>query len=140
MDWGGTSWEPIIEQKCSSERATNAFLVRSGDLSRADEGRPILPLLLTGEVEIIEKFLYIEKVEHGDNPRVATISREGETHGGAEGCQTQASQVNPVISQRAILLKISGSLHKKRSRRRSNQIVGEIYWFTSNREASIRRT
>src|SRR5438270_5299359 len=79
MDWGGTSWEPIIEQKCSSEHATNAFRVRSGDLSRADEGRPILPLLLTGEVAIIEKFLYIEKVAHGENPRVATISWEGDS-------------------------------------------------------------
>src|SRR5260370_34349780 len=68
-----------MEQKCSSERTTNAFRVRSGDLSRADEGRPILPLLLTREVAIIENFLYIEKVAQGENPRVATISWEGDS-------------------------------------------------------------
>jgi phage-related protein len=36
-----------------------------------------LPLLLTREVAIIEKFLYIEKVDQ--DPRVATISWEGDS-------------------------------------------------------------
>ena len=76
---GGTEWEPIMEQKCSSERTAIAFRIRSGDLSRADEGRPIFPLLLRREVAIIENFLYIEKVAHGENPRVATISWEGDS-------------------------------------------------------------
>jgi hypothetical protein len=38
-----------------------------------------LPLPCIREVAIIEKFLYIEKVEQGGNPRVATISWEGDS-------------------------------------------------------------
>jgi phage-related protein len=48
-------------------------------LSRAAEVRPILLLLLTREVAIIENSLYIEKVAQGANPRVATISWEGDS-------------------------------------------------------------
>jgi hypothetical protein len=65
-----------MEQKCSSERTAYAFRIRSGDLSSADEGRPILPLLLTREAAIIEIFLYIERVAQAANPREATISWE----------------------------------------------------------------
>ena len=42
-------------------------------------GRPHLPLLLTREVAIIGNFLYPEKVEQGGNPRVATVSWEGDS-------------------------------------------------------------
>jgi phage-related protein len=38
-----------------------------------------LPLLLAREVAIIENLLYIEKVEQGGSPRVATISWEGDS-------------------------------------------------------------
>ena len=38
-----------------------------------------MPPLLAREVAIIETFLYIEKVEQGGNPRVATISWEGDS-------------------------------------------------------------
>jgi len=38
-----------------------------------------LPLLLTREVAIIGNFLYPEKVEQGGNPRVATVSWEGDS-------------------------------------------------------------
>jgi phage-related protein len=38
-----------------------------------------LPRLLTAGIAIIENFLYIEEVEQGGNPRVATISWEGDS-------------------------------------------------------------
>jgi len=39
---------------------------------------------------------------------------------------TQASQVNPVTSQRAMFSKTSDSRRKRQSRRKSNQIFGGI--------------
>lgn len=80
MDWG---WNVV-----GTHHGTEVFLGAHGQCIpnpewRLVESRQSPPhfaaALNTREVATIENFLYIEKVAHGENPRVATISWEGDS-------------------------------------------------------------